>query len=134
MLLTERRAVPCVLPAAMALLFLLLGLAAADAHLASDGIPAGMMRRVLTTTASSPECWAELMGCYDDTSCLACFEEYVEAAGGCNVDTASTCGAAQEVVCCGLAEQNQGCEKYDLFGDWIGAYASVHARFTDREG
>lgn len=116
----------------MAILLLLVGLAAAAAepHVGgADGMPPqqGVMRRALTT-ASDNACAAESDACAVDTACFACLTVFAAALDRCDPGDQVTCSEAQEAVCCTIAEEKEDCESNDLFGTFIGAYASVCVR------
>ncbi|CAM9321440.1 unnamed protein product [Ectocarpus sp. 8 AP-2014] len=105
------------LPVVMALLFLLVGLVAADdVRLANEEGGMGTMRRALTTSAS--ECAAELSACTSDTSCFTCFTEYSSKEEECGL-VGSACEDAQDAVCCALADEEEDCETDTTFGNFL---------------
>lgn len=108
------------LPAVMALLFLLVGLVAADdVRLANEEGGMGMMRRALTTSAS--ECAAEYSACSSDTSCITCVTEFLSEEEGCGFVFGIPCEDAQDAACCALADEEEDCETDTNFGNYLGA-------------
>ncbi|CAN0046722.1 unnamed protein product [Ectocarpus sp. 6 AP-2014] len=105
------------LPAVMALLFLLVGLVAADdVRLANEeGGMGTTMRRALTTSAS--ECAAEASACSSDTSCATCLIEFASKEE-CFTDL-SLCEDVQDAVCCTLADEEENCETDTTFGNYL---------------
>lgn len=107
------------LPAVMALLFLLVGLVAADDVRLANEEEGGMgtMRRALTTSAS--ECAAEFSACTLDASCTTCSNVYVSKAEECGLVEGSPCEDAQDAVCCALADEEENCETDTTFGNFL---------------
>ncbi|CAN0262687.1 unnamed protein product [Ectocarpus sp. 4 AP-2014] len=105
------------LPAVMALLFLLVGLVAADdVRLANEEGGMGTMRRAFTTSTS--ECASELSTCASDASCTTCLTEYLSKEDGCGVE-GSSCDDGQDAVCCALADEEENCEDDTAFGNFL---------------
>ncbi|CBJ33870.1 expressed unknown protein [Ectocarpus siliculosus] len=102
----------------MALLFLLVGLVAADdVRLANEeGGMGTTMRRALTTSTS--ECAAELSACSSDTSCTTCVTEFLSKEEECSTEV-SLCEDVQDAVCCTLADEEENCETDTTFGNFL---------------
>lgn len=112
-----------VLPAAKALLLVLVGLVAAHAQVANEADPMGIMRRSLLTSSAGSICSAEATDCIGDESCVDCFTSLSEGMSSCKTDEVTSCGAAQDAFCCTLEEQSEECKSNsasaNYFGGWI---------------
>lgn len=101
----------------MSLLFLLVGLVAADYYPAFS--PMGMTRRSLYTSDS--ECASQVAACNADPDCVTCFNEFESKgeSGTCS-EGAGTCDDAQAFYCCTLADEDEDCENDFAFGEYLG--------------
>ncbi|CAB1102519.1 unnamed protein product [Ectocarpus sp. CCAP 1310/34] len=101
----------------MALLFLLVGLVAADdVRLANEEGGMGTMRRALTTSTSA--CDAEASACISDNSCATCVYEFLSKTDECGTED-SLCEDVQDAVCCTLADEEENCETDTTFGNYL---------------
>lgn len=112
----------------MALLFLLVGLVAADTQLGRADIPKGTMRRALTT--SDTECSTELAACGADASCIACLEALQLQASACDLDDVLIpCEEIQGRFCCALEEEDENCEADAAFLAYVGMSVDTHQKY-----
>lgn len=103
-----KRAATRILPATTALLFVLAGFVAADAHLAS--MVTHMNTRGLQSTTFDV-CDTEWQACAEDDACIEC-----NTTSGCEVQflDETTCDDLDQTICCTL-ETNEDCANNEAF-------------------
>lgn len=107
----------CLSPTAMALLFLLAGVAATRAPFEGAVNEMGLKRTLIT----DGECITEGSACLEDASCQACDDVFQARFYDCY--EYDVCTEAQEQICCMLEDEDEDCENNTKFSDLIGAFA-----------
>ena len=124
-----------VLPAAKALLLVLVALVAAHAQVDDAADPIDIMKRGLQTSSAGSFCSTSATDCLTDGSCLDCFTALSQGYSSCDAtDITNSCSDVSDYYCCALEAEGDECKDNSAFANYFGGCmligALVHAELV----